>query len=59
MNDIRDAHLRRTEDPLAWQEAMIDMDNQLHADGQAADYTYEQGALIRGDELSRWVSGRI
>lgn len=52
MNDIRDAYLRRTENPLAWREAVIDMDKQLHADGQAAGYTYERGALIRGDELS-------
>lgn len=47
---ITEALHRRHEDPLGWREAIIDMDNHLHSEGQALGYIYEQGALIDDGE---------
>ncbi|MDN3057010.1 FAD-dependent monooxygenase [Streptomyces sp. SRF1] len=46
MDTMDEAIRHRHEDPQAWRDLLLDMDNQLHSEGQSMGYVYNDGAIV-------------
>ncbi|MFE5701979.1 FAD-dependent monooxygenase [Rhodococcus koreensis] len=46
MDKMDEAFRHRNEDPGAWRELLVDMDKQLHSEGQSMGFIYTNGAIV-------------